>query len=111
MREQFLEERLVRIEAEIAGLSEIAQARTIASVDMRPRVDRLEGQMRDVVKMVHHLAEMMSESAARSAAPAHAPAPAEPSLEDLNAQIADLRDCVGTLVQLVTSIAESRAAA
>ena len=38
MREQFLEERLVRIEAEIAGLSEIAHARTIASVDMRPRI-------------------------------------------------------------------------
>ncbi len=105
MREQFLEERLVRIEAEIAGLSEIAHARTIASVDMRPRIDRLEDQMRDVVKMVHHLAEMMSENAARPTKPA------EPALTDLNAQIEDLRDCVGTLVQLVSQIANARAAA
>ena len=113
MREQFLEERLVRIEAEIAGLSEIAHARTIASVDMRPRIDRLEDQMLDVVKMVHHLAEMVSETAARTPALASAPAPAaaEPSLEDLTAQIGDLRDCLGTLVQLVTRIAASRAAA
>ena len=108
MREQFLEDRLVRIEAEIAALSEIAQARTIASVDMRPRIDRLEDQMRDVVKMVHHLAEMVSENA-RTIAPA--PAAAEPGLGDLNAQIEDLRDCVGTLVQLVTQIAGARAAA
>jgi hypothetical protein len=107
MREQFLEDRLVRIEAEIAALSEIAQARTIASVDMRPRIDRLEDQMRDVVKMVHHLAEMVSENA-RTIAPAPA---AEPGLGDLNAQIEDLRDCVGTLVQLVTQIAGARAAA
>ena len=110
MREHFLEDRLVRIEAEIAALSEIAQARTIASVDMRPRIDRLEDQMRDVVKMVHHLAEMVSENA-RTIAPAPAPAAAEPGLGDLNAQIEDLRDCVGTLVQLVTQIASARAAA
>ena len=49
MREHYLEDRLIRIEAEIAGLSEIARARTMASVDMRPRIDKLEDQMRDVV--------------------------------------------------------------
>ena len=104
MREHYLEERLVRIEAEIAGLSEIAQARTIASVDMRPRIDRLEGQMRDVVKMVHHLAEMISEQSGRTTSPSI-------EVNDLRAEIEDLRDCVGTLVQLVTQIASSRAAA
>jgi archaellum component FlaC len=105
MREQFLEERLVRIEAEIAGLSEIAHARTMASVDMRPRIDRLEGQMRDVVKMVHHLAEMLGETNARIAQPT------EPGLQALRTEVEDLRDCVSTLVQLVTQIAASRAAA
>ena len=105
MRDQFLEERLVRIEAEIAGLSEIAHARTMASVDMRPRIDRLEGQMRDVVKMVHHLAEMLSETSARVTQPS------EPAIHDLSAEVEDLRDCVSTLVQLVTQIAAARAAA
>jgi len=105
MRDQFLEERLVRIEAEIAGLSEIAHARTMASVDMRPRIDRLEGQMRDVVKMVHHLAEMLSETSARVAQPS------EPAIHELRAEVEDLRDCVSTLVQLVTQIAAARAAA
>ena len=104
MREHYLEERLVRIEAEIAGLSEIAQARTIASVDMRPRIDRLEDQMRDVVKMVHHLAEMVSDQSGRKASPGT-------EVKDLRTEIEDLRDCVGTLVQLVTQIASSRAAA
>ncbi len=105
MREQYLEERLVRIEAEIAGLSEIAHARTMASVDMRPRIDRLEGQMRDVVKMVHHLAEMLTEGAARAAAPSEA------AFDALRDEVEDLRDCVSTLVQLVTEISSTRAAA
>ena len=105
MREQYLEERLVRIEAEIAGLSEIARARTMASVDMRPRIDRLEGQMRDVVKMVHHLAEMLTENTARAAAPSDA------SFEELRAEVDDLRGCVSALVQLVSQLAASRAAA
>ena len=105
MRDQFLEERLVRIEAEIAGLSEIAHARTMASVDMRPRIDRLEGQMRDVVKMVHHLAEMLSETSARVARPV------EPATAALREEVEALRSCVRTLVHLVTDIADARAAA
>ena len=104
MREQYLEERLVRIEAEIAGLSEIARARTMASVDMRPRIDRLEGQMRDVVKMVHHLAEMLSETSARVAQP-------DAASDGLREEVEDLRACVTTLVQLVTQLAAQRAAA
>ena len=105
MREQFLEERLVRIEAEIAGLSEIAHARTIASVDMRPRIDRLETQMRDVVTMAHHLAEMLGETSARLAQPT------DPAMGALRAEVEDLRACVSTLVQLVARIASTRAAA
>jgi archaellum component FlaC len=105
MRELYLEDRLVRIEAEIAGLSEIARARTMASVDMRPRIDRLEGQMRDVVKMVHHLAEMLTETSARAAAPSG------PPFEELRDEIEDLRGCVGALVQLVAQLAAARAAA
>ena len=105
MCEQFLEERLVRIEAEIAGLSEIARARTMASVDMRPRIDKLEDQMRDVVKMVHHLAEMLSETSTRVARPV------EPATQGLRDEVEELRTCVRTLVQLVTQIADTRAAA
>ena len=105
MCEQFLEERLVRIEAEIAGLSEIARARTMASVDMRPRLDRLESQMRDVVKMVHHLAEMQAEAAAPVSAPV------EPATAALRDEVEELRACVRTLVQVVTQIADARAAA
>jgi hypothetical protein len=105
MRELYLEDRLVRIEAEIAGLSEIARARTMASVDMRPRIDRLEGQMRDVVKMVHHLAEMLTETSARAAAPCG------PTFEDLRDEVEDLRGCVSALVQLVAQLAAARAAA
>ena len=105
MREHYLEDRLIRIEAEIAGLSEIARARTMASVDMRPRIDKLEDQMRDVVKMVHHLAEMLSETSARVARPA------EPATAALRDEVEELRACVRTLVQLVTQIADSRAAA
>ena len=105
MREHFLEERLVRIEAEIAGLSEIARARTMASVDMRPRLDRLESQMRDVVKMVHHLAEMQAETAAPVSAPE------DPAMDELRDEVEDLRGCVSALVQLVSQLAASRAAA
>ena len=105
MREHYLEDRLIRIEAEIAGLSEIARARTMASVDMRPRIDKLEDQMRDVVKMVHHLAEMLSETSTRVARPV------EPATQGLRDEVEELRACVRTLVQLVTEIADTRAAA
>jgi archaellum component FlaC len=105
MREHYLEDRLIRIEAEIAGLSEIARARTMASVDMRPRIDKLEDQMRDVVKMVHHLAEMLSETSARAARPV------EPATAALRDEVEELRACVRTLVHVVTQIADSRAAA
>ena len=105
MREHYLEDRLIRIEAEIAGLSEIARARTMASVDMRPRIDKLEDQMRDVVKMVHHLAEMLSETSARVARPV------DPATQGLRDEVEELRTCVRTLVQLVTQIADTRAAA
>lgn len=105
MREQYLEDRLIRMEAEIASLSEIARARTMASVDMRPRIDRLEEQMRDVVKMVHHLAEMLSETSARVARPV------EPATAALRDEVEELRTCVRTLVQVVTQIADTRAAA
>jgi len=105
MREHYLEDRLIRIEAEIAGLSEIARARTMASVDMRPRIDKLEDQMRDVVKMVHHLAEMLSETSARVARPV------EPATQGLRDEVEELRSCVRTLVHLVTEIADARAAA
>ena len=105
MREHYLEDRLIRIEAEIAGLSEIARARTMASVDMRPRIDKLEDQMRDVVKMVHHLAEMLSETSARVARPV------EPATAALRDEVEELRSCVRTLVQVVTEIADARAAA
>ena len=105
MREHYLEDRLIRIEAEIAGLSEIARARTMASVDMRPRIDRLEDQMRDVVTMVHHLAEMLSETSARVARPV------EPATQGLRDEVEELRSCVRTLVHLVTEIADARAAA
>ena len=105
MREHYLEDRLIRIEAEIAGLSEIARARTMASVDMRPRIDKLEDQMRDVVTMVHHLAEMLSETSARVARPV------EPATQGLRDEVEELRSCVRTLVQVVTEIADARAAA
>jgi len=105
MREHYLEVRLIRIEAEIAGLSEIARARTMASVDMRPRIDKLEDQMRDVVKMVHHLAEMLSDTSARVARPV------EPATQGLRDEVEELRSCVRTLVHLVTEIADARAAA
>jgi len=105
MREHYLEDRLIRIEAEIAGLSEIARARTMASVDMRPRIDKLEDQMRDVVTMVHHLAEMLSETSARIARPV------EPATAALRDEVEELRACVRTLVQVVTQIADARAAA
>jgi len=105
MRDQFLEERLVRIEAEIAGLTEIARARTMASVDMRPRIDRLEAQMRDVVKMTHHLAEMLTETSARVIAPD------ESIIDELRDEVEDLRGCVSALVQIVSQLAASRAAA
>ena len=105
MREHYLEDRLIRMEAEIAGLSEIARARTMASVDMRPRIDKLEDQMRDVVKMVHHLAEMLSETSTRVARPV------EPATQGLRDEVEELRACVRTLVQLVTEIADTRAAA
>ena len=105
MREHYLEDRLIRIEAEIAGLSEIARARTMASVDMRPRIDKLEDQMRDVVKMVHHLAEMLSETSARVARSV------EPATQGLRDEVEELRSCVRTLVHLVTEIADARAAA
>jgi archaellum component FlaC len=105
MREHYLEDRLIRIEAEIAGLSEIARARTMASVDMRPRIDKLEDQMRDVVKMVHHMAEMLSETSARVARPV------EPATTALRDEVEELRSCVRTLVHLVTEIADARAAA
>ena len=105
MREHYLEDRLIRMEAEIAGLSEIARARTMASVDMRPRIDKLEDQMRDVVTMVHHLAEMLSETSARVARPV------EPATQGLRDEVEELRSCVRTLVQVVTEIADARAAA
>ena len=105
MREHYLEDRLIRMEAEIAGLSEIARARTMASVDMRPRSDKLEDQMRDVVTMVHHLAEMLSETSARVARPV------EPATQGLRDEVEELRSCVRTLVQVVTEIADARAAA
>ena len=105
MREHYLEDRLIRMEAEIASLGEIARARTMASVDMRPRIDRLEDQMRDVVTMVHHLAEMLSETSARVARPV------DPTSEGLRDEVEELRACVRTLVHLVTDLADARAAA
>ena len=105
MREHYLEDRLIRMEAEIASLSEIARARTMASVDMRPRIDKLEDQMRDAVTMVHHLAEMLSETSARVARPV------EPATAALRDEVEELRGCVRTLVQVVTQIADARAAA
>jgi hypothetical protein len=75
------------------------------SESKRYQAEVLCAALRDVVTMVHHLAEMLSETSARVARPV------EPATPDLRNEVEELRACVRTLVHLVTDLADARAAA